>query len=69
MAQCAGKMIEVCVRATMRVLTLRLPFMHFPFYHAPSLLQVKGDAFVARVFDNEDEFRRMDFTLQVCQGP
>ncbi len=26
--------------------------------------QVQGDAFLARVFDNEDEFKRMDFTLR-----
>ena len=26
--------------------------------------QVQGDAFVARVFDNEDDFRRLDFTLR-----
>ena len=25
--------------------------------------QVRGDVFVARVFDNEDEFKRLDFTL------
>jgi hypothetical protein len=24
---------------------------------------VHGDAFLARVFDNEDEFERLDFTL------
>jgi len=30
--------------------------------------QVKGDAFLARVFDNEDDFKRMDFTLQVGLG-
>ena len=27
-------------------------------------LQVKGDAFLARIFDNDDLFRRLDFTLQ-----
>ena len=28
-----------------------------------NLVQVRGDIFVARVFDNEDEFKRLDFTL------
>ena len=27
------------------------------------LLQVHGDAWLARIFDNEDSFKRMDFTL------
>ncbi|KAK9810399.1 hypothetical protein WJX72_010069 [[Myrmecia] bisecta] len=27
-------------------------------------LQVRGDAFLARVFDNEDDFKRLDFSLQ-----
>lgn len=26
--------------------------------------QVHGDAFLARVFDNEDDFERLDFTLR-----
>jgi len=26
-------------------------------------VQVRGDVFVARVFDNEDDFKRLDFTL------
>ena len=27
-------------------------------------MQVQGDAFLARVFDNEDDFERLDFTLK-----
>jgi hypothetical protein len=27
-------------------------------------IQVQGDVFLARVFDNEDEFQRLDFTLR-----
>lgn len=27
------------------------------------MLEVRGDAFLARVFDNEDDFKRIDFTL------
>ena len=27
-------------------------------------MQVQGDAFLARVFDNEDDFERLDFTLR-----
>ena len=30
----------------------------------PPTAQVHGDAFLARVFDNEDDFERLDFTLQ-----
>jgi hypothetical protein len=26
-------------------------------------MQVRGDAFLARIFDDEDTFKRMDFTL------
>ena len=26
-------------------------------------MQVRGDVFVARTFDNEDDFKRLDFTL------
>ena len=26
--------------------------------------QVQGDVFLARIFDNEDEFQRLDFTLR-----
>ena len=29
-----------------------------------SLMQVRGDVFMARVFDNEDDFKRLDFSLQ-----
>jgi hypothetical protein len=25
--------------------------------------QVRGDVFVARIFDNDDDFKRLDFTL------
>lgn len=28
------------------------------------MLQVQGDAFLGRVFDNEDDFERLDFTLK-----
>ena len=28
------------------------------------MLQVQGDAFLARIFDNEDDFERLDFTLK-----
>ncbi|GAX74597.1 hypothetical protein CEUSTIGMA_g2045.t1 [Chlamydomonas eustigma] len=28
------------------------------------LIEVRGDAFLARVFDNEDDFKRMDLTIQ-----
>ena len=27
-------------------------------------MQVQGDAFLARVFDNEDDFERLDFNLK-----
>jgi hypothetical protein len=27
-------------------------------------MQVHGDAFLARVFDNEDDFKRLDLTLK-----
>ena len=27
------------------------------------VMQVRGDVFVARTFDNEDDFKRLDFTL------
>lgn len=28
-----------------------------------NLVEVKGDAFVGRIFDNDDDFRRLDFTM------
>ena len=31
--------------------------------HLDPPLQVKGDAFIARIFDDENDFKRMDFTL------
>ncbi|CEG45705.1 protein [Plasmopara halstedii] len=32
------------------------------------ILEVKGDAFIARVFDNDDDFVRMDFRLSEVSG-
>lgn len=30
---------------------------------AGHIVDIRGDAFIARTFDNEDDFKRLDFTL------